>query len=75
MSYQENINLIETLRTAIQSYRGFTQREKAYAVRNLHIWIKKDGSLGTFIKKFSEISIDIQPFLVQERFIRVNIVS
>ena len=27
------------------------------------------------IKKFSEISIDIQPFLMQERFMRVNIVN
>jgi hypothetical protein len=71
MSYQENINLIETLRTAIQSYRGFTKREKAYAVRNLHIWIKKDGSFNTLIKKFSEISIDIKPFLFEERLIRI----
>ena len=63
MSYQENINYIEAIRHAIQSYKGFTVGEKAYALKNIHEWIDEDGNLDTFIKKFSEIYLDVKPFI------------
>jgi len=63
MSYQENVNYIEVISKAIQSYRGFTTHEKAYGLRNIHKWIDEHGNLDIFIKKFSEISLDINPFI------------
>jgi len=69
MSRQEKANLIEKLRNSLQSYRGFTQTEKNYAHTHLPTWIGAKGELDTFIKKFSEhFSLDIQPFLSQEKF-------
>ena len=70
MSCEEKANFIENLRNALQSYRGFTQTEKCYAHKNLPDWIGAKGELDTFIKKFSEISIDLQPFLLDTRFLR-----
>jgi len=69
MSRQEKANFIEKLRNAVQSYRGFTQIEKCYAHKHLPKWIGKQGELDTFIKKFSERSLDVQPFLVEKKFI------
>ena len=70
MSHQEKIHFIESLRTAIQSYQGFTSSEKKYGLNNIHIWVGADGSLDIFIKKFSDISLDIRPFLYEEKFLR-----
>lgn len=69
MSYQEKLNFIETLRLAIQSYQGFTSLEKSYGIRNIHKWIGKNGSLEIFIKKFSDISLDIEPFLLEKKLL------
>jgi len=63
MSYQENTNYIKAIQHAIQSYQGFTITEKAYGLRNIHKWIGEQGNLDIFIKKFSEISLDINPFI------------
>jgi len=70
MSRQEKVIFIEKLRNAVQSYRGFTQTEKCYAHKYLPHWIGSKGELDTFIQKFSEQSIDIQPFLVEKNFIQ-----
>jgi len=70
MSRQEKATLIEKLRNAVQSYRGFTQTEKCYAHKHLPEWVGTKGELDTFIKKFSEHSLDIQPFLYENRFIK-----
>jgi len=70
MSRQEKANFIEELRNAIQSYRGFTQTEKCYAHKHLPEWLGSKGELDTFIQKFSEQSIDVQPFLMEEEFIK-----
>jgi len=63
MSYHENVGYIEAICHAIQSYQGFTTTEKAYGLRNIHKWIDEHGNLDIFIKKFSEISLDINPFI------------
>jgi deoxyadenosine/deoxycytidine kinase len=68
MSHTEKMNYIERLRKAIQSYRGFTLSEKQYAQKNIYEWIDNSGNLDMFIKKFAEISLDIQPFLVEKSF-------
>jgi len=67
MSHTEKMNFIENLRKAIQSYRGFTTSEKLYGETNIYQWIGSDGNLDTLIKKFSEISLDIKPFLLENR--------
>jgi len=70
MSRQEKANFIEKLRNAVQLYRGFTQNEKNYAHLHLPQWIGSKGELDLFIQKFSEQSLDIQPFLYENRFIK-----
>lgn len=67
MSNQEKVNYIEHLRHAIQSYRGFTQREKPYGLKHISDWIERSNGLEVFIKKFSEISLDVRPFLLENR--------
>lgn len=69
MSHQEKVIYIENLQNALQEYQGFTQTEKYYAQKNLSDWIGSKGELDTFIQKFSDISLDIQPFLLDKMFI------
>ena len=69
MSHQEKMNFIERLRTAIQLYPGFTSSEKRYGLEHIHSWIGVNGSLDIFIKKFSELSLDIRPFLLDEKLL------
>ncbi|HIM94538.1 MAG TPA: hypothetical protein EYM49_05845 [Campylobacterales bacterium] len=71
MSYQEKMNFIESLRLAIQSYQGFTASEKAYGLKNIHNWIGANGSLEVFIQKFSDLSLDIEPFLLDKKFLKI----
>ena len=69
MSHQEKNYYIESLRNALQSYRGFTQIEKNFAHLHLPTWIGAKGELDTFIQKFSEhFSLDVKPFLSEKRF-------
>jgi len=70
MSHQEKVNFIEQLRNAVQSYQGFTQTEKNYANKYLPEWIGTQGELDLFIKKFSEQSLDIQPFLNENNLLK-----
>jgi hypothetical protein len=71
MSHQEKTNFIKSLRAAIQSYQGFTSSEKKYGLNNIHTWIGANGSLEIFIQKFSDLSLDIKPFLSEKKFLRV----
>ena len=70
MSHQEKTNFIKSLRSAIQSYQGFTSSEKTYGLNNIHRWIGANGSLDIFIQKFSVLSLDIKPFLSEQKFLR-----
>ena len=70
MSHQEKTNFIESLRIAIQSYQGFTSSEKKYGLNNIHKWIGTNGSLEIFIQKFSDLSLDIEPFLSDQKLLR-----
>jgi hypothetical protein len=73
MSYHEDLDLdyIETIRNAIQSYKGFTTLEKEYGLKHIHKWIEDNGNLDTFIEKFSEISLDINPFILEYDLARI----
>lgn len=71
MSYEKKSNYIETICNAIESYRGFTTSEKAYGLKHIHNWIEDNGNLDTFIKKFSEISLDINPFISELRLEKI----
>ena len=69
MSREEKASYIETLRSALQSYRGFTQNEKNYAHTHLPALIGAKGELETFIERISEkFSLNIQPFLSANKF-------
>lgn len=69
MSQQEKINYIEQLRNALQSYKGFTQKEKNFAHTHLPNWINVQGEFDIFIQKFHEhFALDIKPFLTQQTF-------
>jgi len=70
MSHTEKMNFIESLRTAIQSYQGFTTSEKRYGITNIQQWVGDNGNLDLLIKKFAEKSLDILPFLQEREFIR-----
>ena len=71
MSHQEKTNFIESLRLAIQSYQGFTSSEKNYGLSNIHKWIGANGSLDVFIQKFSALSLDIEPFLLDKKLLKI----
>ena len=69
MSHQEKNYYIESLRNALQSYRGFTQIEKNFAHLHIPTWIGAKGELDMFIQKFSEhFSLDVRPFLSENKF-------
>jgi hypothetical protein len=70
MSQQERSSYIEAIYNAIKSYQGFTSSEKEYGLHNIQECIDCDGNLDTLIKKFAQISLDIQPFLVEKQLIR-----
>lgn len=70
MSHEEKAHFIEQIRNALQSYRGFTPTEKHYANTHLSEWIGAQGELDMFIKKFSEMSLDVRPFLFEKKLIQ-----
>ena len=70
MSQQEKVSYIESISTAIRNYKGFTSSEKKFALENIHSWIDNSGSLSTLVKKFSELSLDIKPFLQEQKLNR-----
>jgi len=67
MSQQEKVSYIEFISKAIQGYQGFTSSEKKFALDNINEWIDNSGSLNTFVKKFSELSLDVQPFIQEKK--------
>ena len=67
MSQKEKNSYIEMICNTIQSYKGFTESEKRFAQDNMHNWIDSTGSLNKLIEKFSEISLDIRPFIQEKK--------
>ena len=67
MSQQEKNSYIEMICNAIESYKGFTSFEKKFAQDNMHNWIDNTGSLNNLIEKFSEMSLDIKPFIKEKK--------
>ena len=62
MSNQETINLT-SIRSAIESYKGFTQGEKSYAISHLDAWIGEECNLEGLTENFAKLSLDVTPFL------------
>jgi len=56
---------IEILQHELPNYNGLTKSEKNFGLSHLTEWIPSNGRLDTLIKKFSEQSLDIRPFLQQ----------
>jgi hypothetical protein len=67
MSQQEKNRYVEMICNAIQTYKGFTNSEKQFAQENMHDWIDNSGSLNKLIESFSELSLDIKPFIKEKR--------
>jgi hypothetical protein len=67
MSQQEKNSYVEMICNAIQSYKGFTRLEKEFAQKNMHDWIDNNGSLNKLIENFSELSLDIRPFIQEKK--------
>lgn len=56
---------VEIIRQELPKYKGLTQGEKDYGLSHLEEWIPTNGTLETFVQKFSEKSLNIEPFLQQ----------
>lgn len=67
MGQKEKNSYIEMICNAIQSYKGFTSSEKKFAQENMHAWIDNTCCLNTLIEKFSELSLDIRPFIKEKK--------
>jgi hypothetical protein len=65
MGQTKELNQVNIIQNALSSYRGFTSSEKKYCSDNIVDWIAKDKTLNLLISKFSEISLDVKPFLKQ----------
>lgn len=65
MGQTRELNQENVIQNALNSYRGFTSGEKKYCNDNLVEWIDKDKTLNLLVSKFSEISLDVRPFLKQ----------
>jgi len=62
MLIQEEATII-SISNAIDSYKGFTKGEKAYAIEHLEEWLGETCNLDQLINNFSELSLDAKPFL------------
>jgi len=70
MSNQETINLT-SIRSAIESYTGFTKGEKTYAIENLNSWVGEEYNLDGLTKNFAKLSLDAKPFLEQTGLVKI----
>lgn len=70
MSHQQRIHFLHELHDAISAYQGFTLQEKQYTLQHLNTWVGKHGNLELLIQKFSELSLDLRPFLVDKHFLK-----
>lgn len=69
MGHDRELNQAYVIQSALSKYAGLTSGEKEYCSDNLLNWISKDKTLNLLIFKFSEISLDIKPFLRQNRLL------
>lgn len=65
MGHDRELNQVNIIQNGLSRYQGFTSGEKQYLRENLSEWISEDKSLNNLISKFSEISLDVKPFLKQ----------
>ncbi|MBU1668846.1 hypothetical protein KKC13_10555 [bacterium] len=65
MGHNAEINRINIIQNALNEYQGFTSGEKKYCIDHLSEWISSDKGLDTMIRKLSEKSLDVRPFLKQ----------
>ena len=63
MGQDREINQAYVIQNALSGYEGLTSSEKTYCSENVVEWISKDKTLNLLIEKFSEISLNIRPFL------------
>jgi len=70
MSNQETLDLT-SIRSAIESYKGFTQGEKSYAITNLNSWAGEECNLDKLTENFATLSLDAKPFLKEAGFLEV----
>ena len=65
MGHDRELNQTYVIQKALSDYNGLTSGEKKYCNDNLVEWVSQDKSLNLLISKFSEISLDVRPFLKQ----------
>ena len=66
MGHDREINKVNIIQNALNSYEGFTSGEKKYCKEHLSEWVSEDSSLNLLINKFEEkYSIDAKPFLAK----------
>ncbi len=65
MGQDRELNQVYVIQQALNSYDGLTSGEKKYCTDHLVEWVSKDKTLNVLISKFSEISLDLRPFLKQ----------
>jgi len=68
MSTLETINLT-SVRSAIESYRGFTQGEKSFVLTNLDKWLGEECNLNLLEKNFEKLSLNVKPCLEESGLI------
>ena len=65
MGQNKELNQVYIIQNALNEYSGLTSGEKKYCTDNIVEWISKDKTLNLLVSKFSEISLDVKPFLKQ----------
>ncbi len=63
MGQDRELNQVYVIQNALNSYEGLTSGEKKYCNEHLVEWVSEDKSLNLLVSKFSEISLDVKPFL------------
>ena len=65
MGHDRELNQAYVIQNALSGYVGLTSGEKKYCNDNLVDWVAEDKTLNLLISKFSELSLDVRPFLKQ----------
>ena len=65
MGQNRELDQAYVIQNTLSEYDGLTSGEKKYCSDNLVEWVSEDKSLNLLISKFSEISLDLKPFLQQ----------
>jgi len=65
MGHDREINQVNIIQNALNSYEGFTSGEKKYCIDHLSEWVAEDKTLNLLISKLEEKSLDAKPFLTK----------